>query len=240
MYKEREYRRWIKKSDGLVTFEIVEKETDLAISAHKNLEAQARAAVLTCRQELENYIKTDPGFLTSLEPINIAPGAPGIVKTMARAAEKAGVGPMAAVAGAIAELVGRELLKYSDEVIVENGGDIFIKVNKNMVMGIYAGEASPFTGKIAMEIAPGDKGFGVCASSGTVSHSLSFGKSDAVVIISGDTALADACATATGNILKTPGDIEKGIDFAKSIEGVIGVLVMIKDKMGSWGSIKLI
>lgn len=240
MYKERAYRRWIKTSEGLVTFKVVEKETDLAISASKNMEAQARAAVLTYRQELEGYIMEDRAFLTALEPINVSPCAPEIAKIMAYAAAKAGVGPMAAVAGAVAELVGRELLKYSDEVIVENGGDIFLKVNKTMIMGVYAGEASPFTGKIAIEIAPTDKGLGVCTSSGTVSHSLSFGKSDAVVIISDEAALADATATATGNILKSPGDIEKGINFAKSIEGVTGVLVMMKDKMGSWGNIKLL
>lgn len=239
MHKARTYRRWIEPK-GLVPFEVIEKETDLAISASKNLEAEARAAVLTSRQDLENYIKIDPLFLVSLEPVTIRPDAPGIVKIMADAASRAGVGPMAAVAGAIAEAVGRELLKCSDEVIVENGGDIFMKVDKKTVIGIYAGAASPFTGKIALEVEPAGNGLGVCTSSGTVSHSLSFGKSDAVVIISEEAALADAVATATGNILKAPGDIERGISFAKSIKGVTGVLVIMKDKMGSWGEIKLV
>ena len=239
MYKPRTYRRWV-NPEGLVAFEVIESQTDLAISAIKNLEPQARAAVLNFRQDLENYIKENKLFLDSLTPIKIRPDAPGIVKMMASAASKAGVGPMAAVAGAVAELVARELLKYSDEVIVENGGDIFMKVNKNTTMGVYAGETSPFTGKIALEIEPEADGLGVCTSSGTVSHSLSFGKSDAVVIIAKETALADAVATATGNILKTPGDIEEGIGFAKSIKGVAGILIMMKDKMGSWGKIKLI
>lgn len=239
MYKARTYRRRVEPK-GLVLFEVIEKETDLAIAASKNLEAQARAAVLTLRQDLENYIKIDRSFLTALAPVNIRPDAPGIAKMMADAASRAGVGPMASVAGAIAEAVGRELLKYSDEVIVENGGDIFIRMNKRTVIGIYAGDSSPFTGKIALEVAPGDNGLGVCTSSGTVSHSLSFGKSDAVVIISEEAALADAAATATGNILKAPGDIEKGIDFAKSIKGITGVLITMKDKIGTWGEIKLI
>ncbi len=238
-YKARTYRRWVKPV-GLVSFEVIESQTDLAISAIENLEPQARAAVLTFRQDLEDYIKKDRLFLESLEPVNIRPDAPDIVKMMADAAFKAGVGPMAAVAGAIAELVARELLKYSDQVIVENGGDIFMKINKRSVIGICAGEASPFTGKIALEIACGDKGLGVCTSSGTVSHSLSFGKSDAIAIISEGAALSDAVATAAGNILKTPRDIEKSIGFAKSIEGVKGVLILMKDKMGSWGDIKLI
>jgi ApbE superfamily uncharacterized protein (UPF0280 family) len=228
------------KSSGLVSFDVMEKETDLAISASTDLEAQARAAVLTYRQDLEKYINEDGSFSTSLEPITVSPNSSKIIRMMAEASAKAGVGPMAAVAGAIAELVGRELLRYSNEVIVENGGDIFMKVNRIMTIGIYAGEASPFTDKIALRIQPNVNGIGICTSSGTVSHSLSFGKSDAVVIISEETALADAVATATGNVLKMPHDIEKGIDFARSIEGVKGVLVVIKDKIGSWGEVELV
>ena len=127
MYKARTYRRWV-KTEGLVSFEVIEKETDLAISASKDLKAQARAAVLNCRQDLEDYIKTDRSFFTSLDPVNVRLDAPEIIKIMANAAARTSVGPMAAVAGAIAELVGRELLKFSDEVIVENGGDIFMKI----------------------------------------------------------------------------------------------------------------
>lgn len=238
MYKERSYRNWVKTED-LVHFEVVEAQTDLLISASKNLERQARALILTYRKEIESYIKKDQHFYTSLEPVKISEDAPDIVKAMAEASRKAGVGPMAAVAGAVAEFVGKDLLASSDEVIVENGGDIFIKTGKLRTIGIYAGEDSPFTGKLALEIEPKESGIGVCTSSGTVSHSLSFGKSDAALIISPDTALADAVATATGNILKNQDDTEKAINFARSVKGVIGVLVIFKNKMGSWGEIKL-
>jgi len=239
MYKQREYRRWV-KNDGLVWFEVVEKETDLGISASKLLESQARASILTYRRDLESYMATDRDFCGSVEPIAVNADAPLIVRAMADAAARAGVGPMAAVAGAMAEFVGRDLLEFSDEVIVENGGDIFLSTTKPRTIGIYAGEDSPFTGKLALEIEPKEDGFGVCASSGTVSHSLSFGYTDAVVIVSDDTLLADAVATAAGNIVKTPDDIEKAINFARSVDGVLGILVMIKDKMGSWGEIKLV
>ena len=239
MYKVRTYRSWI-KDDGLISFEVIEKETDLHISALSNLEAKARAAVLTYRNELEEYIKSDRSLLVSLDPVSVSPEAPGIVRIMARAAAKAGVGPMAAVAGAMAELVGRDLMKYSGEIIVENGGDIFMKISRKTVIGIYAGEDSPFTGKLAIEVDPKDDGIGIATSSGTVSHSLSFGKADAVVIISEDASLSDAVATATGNILKTSADIEKSIDFARSIEGVTGILVAIRDKIGNWGEIRLV
>jgi len=239
MYKSRTYRRWV-RSDGLVSFEVIEKETDLAISAAKNLEKHARSSILTYRHDLEEYIKNNSSFYSSLEPVEVEKDAPRIVEVMARAGKKALVGPMAAVAGAMAEFVGRDLLNFSDEIIVENGGDIFLRTRKNRTMGIYAGENSPFTGKIVLEIAPRENGLGVCTSSGTVSHSLSFGKSDAVVIMSEDTALADAVATATGNVLKSPDDVKRAVEFARSIDGILGVLVIIKDKMGSWGDIKLL
>lgn len=239
MFKEREYRRWV-KSDGLVTFEVKEAQTDLLISASRNLEKQARESVLNLRGQIESYIKKDRSFYSSLEPVKVASDAPDIVKTMSGAAEKAGVGPMAAIAGAIAEYVGRGLAVYSDEIIVENGGDIFIKTNIIRRIGIFAGEFSPFTGKIALEIGPSQKGVGVCTSSGTISHSLNFGKADAVCIISDNTALADAVATIAGNAIKAKDDIEKGINIAKSVDGVKGVLIIIQDKMGSWGDIKLV
>ena len=239
MYKERKYRQWV-KSEDLVTFEVKELETDLLISAAKNLESKAREAVLNYRLDIQSYIKKNKDFFTSLEPIDVGGDAPRIVKAMADAGRRASVGPMAAVAGAIAEFVGRDLLAYTDEVIVENGGDIFIKTKVKRILGIYAGENSPFSGKLAIEISPSQEGLGVCTSSGTVSHSLSFGKADAALIISRDTALADAAATAMGNAVKNKDCIEKGIDIARSIDGVTGALVIVGDKLGSWGEIKLV
>ncbi len=238
MYKPRAYRSWVKNS-GLVSFEVIAKETDLFISASVDLEGKALESVLNYRKDIEDYIAKVPAFRTTLEPMEALKGAPPIVGSMCRAGHKAGVGPMAAVAGAVAEFVGRDLMKSSGEVIVENGGDIFMATEKRRVIGVYAGERSPFTGKLAIEIAPAKSGIGICTSSGTVSHSLSFGKADAALIISADAALADAVATATGNRVKTPADIEGAIEFAKSVEGVEGVLVIIGDKMGSWGSVKL-
>ena len=239
MYKERKYRQWV-KSEGLVTFEVKELETDLLISAKKDLGKRARESILNYRQDIQSYIKKHKDFLTSLEPVDVEIDAPRIVRAMADAGKKASVGPMAAVAGAMAEFVGRDLLAYTDEVIVENGGDIFIKTKVKRILGIYAGEDSPFSGKLALEISPSEEGTGVCTSSGTVSHSLSFGKADAALILSGDTALADAAATAMGNAVKNKDCIEKGIDLARSIDGVRGALVIVGDKLGSWGNIKIV
>ena len=146
---------------------------------------------------------------------------------------------MAAVAGAFAEFVGRELLRISPEVIVENGGDIFLKTGKTRLVGVYAGE-SPYTGKIALKVEPADTPLGICTSSGTVGHSLSFGKADAVIVLSPSTSLADAAATAIGNIVQTADDVQKALDFARGVAGLLGVAVIINDKMGVWGKINLV
>jgi hypothetical protein len=146
---------------------------------------------------------------------------------------------MAAVAGAIAEAVGKDLLAHTIEVIVENGGDIFMKILRPRLVGVYAGE-SPFTGKIALEIRPEETPLGVCTSSGTVGHSLSLGAADAVIVVSSSTALADAAATAIGNRVSTVDDIDVAIGQAQTIDGLAGVVVIKEDRMGMWGNVKLV
>jgi len=236
-YQPRVYRHWIEGKD-LVAFNVAEQETDLYIRAVSNLQRKARRLVSKYRRQLEKYIEKNADFQTSLEPVNVPESAPAIVREMAAAGTKAGVGPMAAVAGAIAEFVGRELMEFSPEIIVENGGDIFLRILKKRVVGIYAGE-SPLTGKIGLEINPLDTPLGVCTSSGTVGHSLSFGKADAVVIIAPSATLADAAATAIGNRVKQPGDMDKALNIAREIGGLKGAVIIIGDKVGVWGAIKL-
>ncbi len=238
MYQPRTYRRWI-KDDDLVSFDVAIKETDLYIRAASNLEAQAIEAAIKHRTPLEEYIKSHPLFLHSLEPCYVEDDAPAIVRDMAQAARIAGVGPMAAVAGAIAEAVGKDLLVYTPEVIVENGGDIFMKILRPRLIGVFAGE-STFTGKIALEINPEETPLGVCTSSGTVGHSLSLGAADAVIALSHSAALADAAATAIGNKVRDADDIDVAIEQAQAIDGLAGVVVIKGDKMGMWGSVKLV
>lgn len=198
----------------------------------------ALRSVRKYRQQIQDYIRIQPEFLTSLEPVVPKPCCAPIIQKMCEAADKAQVGPMAAVAGAIAEMTGYALLRYSDEVIVENGGDIFIKTDSERKIGIYAGD-SPLSGKLALKILPKQTPAGVCTSSGTVGHSLSFGKADAVVIVSKDTFLADAVATSVGNKVKTPKDIEYALNYASQIKGITGAVIIVRDKIGAWGDIEL-
>ena len=237
MYEPRTYRHWIKAKD-LVSFNVVVKETDLYICAATNLRRKAYKLVLKYRETLERYIERHPAFLTSLEPIPVDDNAPHIVREMSEATAKVGIGPMASVAGAIAEFVGNELLAFSPEIIVENGGDIYLKSLDKRIIGIYAGE-SPLTGKIGLEIEGEDTPLGICTSSGTVGHSLSYGKADAVVVVSPSATLADATATAIANLIKQPSDIPTGIEFAQGIEGLKGVIIIQGDDMGLWGKVKI-
>ena len=238
MHEPRFYRHWIKDS-GLISFSVVVEQTDLYIRSQRNLKDKALNSVLKHRGSLEAYIKRHPIFLTTLDTYQAEAEAPAIVREMARVSQLAGVGPMAAVAGAIAEAVGRDLLAFSPEVIVENGGDIFLKMSKKRLVGIYAGQ-SAFTKKIALEIMSKETPLGIGTSSGTVGHSLSLGSADAVVALSSSAALADAAATALGNMVKAADDISKAIEKARNIEGLRGVVIIVGDKMGVWGRVKIV
>jgi hypothetical protein len=237
MYQPRTYRHWV-QGQGLVSFNVVVKETDLYIRASSDLKSIARKLVLKYRNILEAYIKQQSSFATSLVSLPVAEDAPRIIKEMAAATSKVGVGPMASIAGAIAQFVGEELLEYSQELIIENGGDIYLKSLSQRTVGIYAGK-SPLSGKIGLEIKAEETPLAVCTSSGTVGHSLSFGKADAVVAVSKSAILADAAATAIGNIIHQPNDIQAGIDFASNTEGLLGAVIIIDDKIGIWGKLTM-
>ncbi len=237
MHQPRYYRQWTHNSD-LVSFRAVVKQTDLYIQAHRSLKDKAIKSIVKHRTHLEHYIVHHPLFLTTLEPYEVNEDAPAIARTMAEASQTAGVGPMAAVAGAIAEAVGRDLLAFSPEVIVENGGDIFLKTLKRRLVGIYAGQ-SPLTRKIALEVKPDETPLGICTSSATVGHSLSLGSADAVIALSPSAAFADAIATAIGNLVTETGNISKAIDVATSIRQLRGIVVIKGDRMGIWGRVKL-
>jgi len=237
MVEKRTYRNLV-KGDDLFKFEVIVKETDLFIRADRDLFREARDSVLNYREQIENYISLNPQFLTSLVPISQDPYAPPIIQEMIRTSQLANVGPMAAVAGAIAESVSKDLLRFSKEVIVENGGDIHLTTQKERTVGIYAG-GSPLSLKVGIIISPEETPLGICTSSGTVGPSLSFGRADAVCILSKSGALADAVATSIGNIVKQEKDIEQGLERGKEIEGVLGMVIIIGRRMGVWGNLRL-
>jgi ApbE superfamily uncharacterized protein (UPF0280 family) len=236
-FQPRIYRHWIEGKD-LVSFNVKVQETDLYIRASSNLQRKAQRLVLKYRWQLEQYIEKNPEFKTSLNPLPIPTNAPRIINDMLKASQKTNVGPMAAVAGAVAEYVGRELLEFSPEIIVENGGDIFLKLKRKRIVGIYAGN-SPLTGKLGLEIKPMDTPLGVCTSSGTVGHSFSYGKADAALIVAKSAILADAAATAICNQVKTQDDISNAIEFGLKILELKGIVIIIGNAIGVWGDVEL-
>lgn len=241
-YKKRSYRQAIATPAGMVSNYITVKETDLHILAAGNIEADGYHLVHRYRNQLENYIGGHREFLTSLVPLDPDALAPPIIKDMLKSARAANVGPMAAVAGAIAEYVGRGLLDTGlDEIIVENGGDIFLKRNAECITAIFAGQ-SPLNQKVGIKIPASMMPAGVCTSSGTVGHSLSLGQADSVTVLAASTSLADAAATRLGNEVLTGSkeNINHALRVAGSIPGLLGVVIICGEQMGAWGEIDLV
>lgn len=238
-YRKRTYRSRVAPGE-LVSFEVRVRETDLQILAGKDLRDEAGAAVFLYRSQLESYIARHPEFVTSLTPLSLDPTAPPIVKAMLAAGLAAEVGPMAAVAGAMAEYVGLALLAAgAGEVVVENGGDIYLCRGQESVVGIFAG-TSPLSNRVGLKIAAGLMPLGICTSSGTVGHSLSLGEADAVTVLAKDTALADAVATLVGNAVQPGQSLAPALDKAPGVPGVLGVVIIRGEELGAWGEVELV
>ena len=248
VYEPREYRSFHREED-LHHFQVVIGETDLDIGIKKeqyNIDLKKRTELFVSeeRQLFKAYLQRHPDFSTALEPWRLEPDGeqhsliPVPVLAMCEAAELAGVGPMAAVAGWFAERIGEFLSRYSKDIIVENGGDIWLKASRIRKVSIYAGD-SPFSQQIGLEIRPENTPLGICTSSGTVGHSLSFGCADAVVIIAPSAVLADAVATAACNRVQKIEDLQKTVNWAMTIPGIAGAVAILGDKLAVQGEVKL-
>ena len=242
-YRQRSYRSRLDPA-GLVSTLVQVRETDLQILAAGDLAQRARELILEARLQLEEYIVNHPEFSATLDPLVDDPFAPPLLRRMLEAGLAAGVGPMAAVAGVIAEYVGTGLMDDGEpEVMVENGGDIYLVRNKPCEVAIFAGR-SPLSNKVGLRIIPEQMPLGICTSSGTVGHSLSLGEADSVTVLAKSTALADAAATRLGNEVGRASGGKKGIahalEQAKSIEGLLGVVVICGELMGAMGEVELV
>ncbi len=226
------------KPAGLVGFRVVQAQTDLMIYAERDLSHVASAEVERLRQDLESYLAGHPRFAESFVPVPVDAAAPGIARGMAHAAELAGVGPMAAVAGTFAEAVGRALLPFSQNVIVENGGDVWISGCEDRTVAIWSGDdAVPSVG-VALSAA--GMPCAVATSSGTIGHSVSLGCACAATVIADDGALADAAASAVGNRVHGPGDVERALAAGIRMPGVRGVVVVVDGHIGARGEVTLV
>jgi len=236
-YRGRSYRKRV-QAGHLVSFRVLIKETDLMVSTSRDLSSQTKNIVHTIRRQLEDYIHAKPDFSTTLLPYPEDPFAPPIVKEMISAGNMFDVGPMAAVAGAIADLVGKGLLHSSSEVIVENGGDIFIKTEKPATVSVHAGE-SPLSNKLGLLMEPAQMPLGICTSSATVGHSLSLGVADAVCVVAQSASAADAAATSLGNRITDKNALKHEIETIRGFDVIKGGVVITGKTMATWGNIQL-
>ena len=243
-YEPRFYRKQMQRT-GLTYFPVVYRETDLWIgvdvrSFSAELPGKVLQEVVLLRNELDAYFERHPEFLHSLSPIPVHDPAPTLAHIMGNAAALAGVGPMAAVAGAFAQAAGEYLRNtlHVAEVIVENGGDIYIDTRQDARIGIYAGK-SPLSGKLALCVPQDFMPLGICTSAGTVGPSLSLGQTDATVTLCRSASLADAYATTLGNLVKSPNEVEAALSVARTLQDLLGCVIMIEDKLGAWGEIEL-
>jgi len=224
-------------ANSLIRKQVRLKETFATVIATADFVELAEQAIAATRATIESYIDHQPHFRTALEPVLLEAGAPEVIRRMDIAARRAGVGPMAAVAGAIAQVAVEAMVGAgAAHAIVDNGGDIVLSIDRAVTVGIFTGPAK--IQDIALRVEPRPGIFSICTSSGTVGHSLSFGRADAATVIAADGFLADAMATALGNRIKT--GVEKEIEqaiLASLIDGVEGLLVVAGERLGMGGTL---
>lgn len=210
------------------------KEATIRFADSANSGAVPRA-VRAVRDELAAYIQRHPEFVRCLHPVPVAPDAPEIVRRMAAAARAAGVGPMAAVAGTVAQMAAAAAIREgSREVIVDNGGDVYLASRHDCRVALYAGK-NRVGDRLALLVTASSQPLAICSSSSRMGHSLSLGACDLATVISPDASLADAVATETCNRVRRPGDLEDALDFAVSVDGIHGCVLVVADRVGVRG-----
>lgn len=218
------------------------KETNLMIKSDKEraIKAAIRAS-LKARRQLERFIIRHPEFRNSLEPVLLEEiDYPKIVNLMLRASEIAGIGPFAAVAGSISQVAAESGISAGGvDILVDNGGDIAMMGTRGFRVGIYAGSSS-ISGKFAFLVDADSLPIGICTSSGSVGHSVSFGDADAAVVVASEASVADAAATSVANEVKgteIEPSIKRGLDSADDISEIRGCLIVREGYVGVTGKL---
>ena len=236
----RKYRLKCQQRRKETAFQVVVEETDLWITAHQDLSGPILDFVHHIRGSIKSYIALHPEFATSLSPLPVKKNAPDIIRSMSQAASFTGVGPMAAVAGSIAQAVAEKFAPQSPDILVENGGDTYLFSGRERTIGLLTDPGQEMS--LGLKLVPADFPCSLCASSGRIGHSLSLGQGDLVVVKSQSGALADAAATALANLLGDKEDVNKILERAKELQdkGVLGVFAQCDDQLGAWGELELI
>jgi hypothetical protein len=228
-------------TEGLRRLKLQLKESRCTIITDKQeaLEA-AVSSIKSHREKLEEYIIQFPVFKMALGPIELEEG-PEAARLMAEASRRAGVGPMAAVAGVLADLAVSDMLVTGAKVaVVENGGEAYLVSERPIDIAIQAGK-TPLSRRVGFRLE--EFPIGVATSSGLFSHALSFGEAEAVTIFGENAGIADAAATTVANVVKGEDEqktIEKAVELGISIEGVQGVFIIYRGHVGLGGKLPTI
>ncbi len=226
--EKRFYRSFLKPKG--FSFEIVAGESDVWIclpgvmQVSEGIRGEIRKTLLNVREELSYFIEKNPDFYSSLQPIKVSSLLiPDIIRVMLSASEKADVGPMAGVAGAVNFFIGKRIENFGfKEFIIENGGDVYLLSKEERVFRVYSG-VEEIDRTVALKIPPGR--WGVCSSSSKIGHSLSLGNSSVATVIAKDSVVADCMATAVANSKTAEEMVELSRRFVSSCaEGIFGVI----------------
>ena len=213
-------------------------QTALAIVCDDSFLGVVKDAVFEARGIIESKISEDPFFGITFDPYPPSDDDDPLIRRMCQSSERANVGPMAGVAGAVAEYaVSAAVEKGCGHIIVENGGDIAMFTDAKTHIGLFAGEKG--FEDLAMEVGPTGRIYGICSSSGKIGPSVSFGSSGICTVFSKDTVLADCCATALGNLIVagTKDELAHSSEEICSIEGVDGCICVCNGSMSICGDV---
>lgn len=243
-YAARTYRT-ISNSAEEAAFQVILDESDLWISCPKKyfaeqekLPGRVQEKLRHTRAAIKSWMRLQPEFGPSLVPLDVHESAPHIIKRMEQAGKAWQVGPMASVAGAVAEEVAREFMHESPDFIVENGGDIYMASTRGRTVALLPDPANG--ARIGLKINAGLFPLSVCSSSSTIGHSLSFGNGELVTVLAQNACMADAAATSLCNRLKNPRDLEGIIKEAENSPEILGIFAQCGSRMGLWGDIELV
>lgn len=212
------------------------RESIISVLCDPDFIEAGKKSIIHTRKQIEQVISKHPEFETSHTPLGFLSYPHSLIKKMCVESKKVGVGPMAAVAGTVADECLKSIIRVgAREAVIDNGGDIALKIYQPVNIGIYAGKT--FSPDLAFHVQPRDNPLGICTSSGTVGHSFSYGKANAAVVISENIILADATATALANRIIEEKDLTSCFEFLDRIPDIEGSLVILNNKISLWGKL---
>ncbi|MFV0376233.1 MAG: UPF0280 family protein [Mangrovibacterium sp.] len=246
LFEAKTYRNWV-PAGRFRSFEIQSGDINLWVAVgvevfQPEMEMIAKDKLNEQLAGLDTYLAEDVFFRKSLKPHAVPVSAPALVQTMAKAGDLAAVGPMAARAAALCELVALELLNKFQvegmELITECGGDLFLKLNEAITLPLLAGEAD-ISGLMGIEILPEQTPLAVASGSGSKGKPISHGKADAVLVVAKQGAVAGAFAVGLGNLIKSPADVDKVLKRTEVIPEIEGAILILDDQIGLRGDFEL-